>query len=196
MAEESKFRGKYRIASVRLPGWDYTTAGAYFITICTHDRQHFLGEIQAGVMHRSAAGTIAEGMWYQIPQYFANCQLDAFIVMPNHIHGILGLTTLDRASDHASQSPQQLLKGGFAGPLNPMLSNHSVAKILRWYKGRCKFEIAKINPAFAWQSRFYDHIIRHSADLARIQQYITTNPAHWPQDCHYPTLPPSSSSSS
>jgi putative transposase len=187
MAENSKFRGKYRIASVRLPGWDYATAGAYFITICTHDRQHFLGEIQAGVMQRSTAGTIAETIWHQIPQHFPNCQLDAFVVMPNHIHGILGLMSPDDASQ------ARLGQGGFSGSLNPMRSNHSVSKILRWYKGRCKFEIAKIDSTFAWQPRFHDHIIRHPTDLARIQRYIITNPAHWPQDCHYPRDKSSSS---
>jgi|GEM_PF-6219194 len=88
----SKFRQKYRIASARRPGWDYRTPGAYFITICTHDRHHFFGSCTQGVMTLSPIGDIVRRFWYEIPQYSPNVELGAFVVMPNHVHGILILT--------------------------------------------------------------------------------------------------------
>ena len=87
-----KFRNTYRIESARRPGWDYRTPGAYFITICTHQRYHFFGTCTDGAMTLSPIGEIIHRFWYDIPQYSANVELGAFVVMPNHIHGILILT--------------------------------------------------------------------------------------------------------
>ncbi|MBW4542795.1 MAG: hypothetical protein KME43_27265 [Myxacorys chilensis ATA2-1-KO14] len=82
------YKNKYRIESARKPGWDYAGNGAYFITICTQNRQHFFGNIQNGIMDLSIAGEIAQKLWWEIPDRFPHVQLNAFIVMPNHIHGI------------------------------------------------------------------------------------------------------------
>lgn len=87
--EQAKFRGKYRIASARLPGWDYATAAAYFVTVCTGDRHPFFGHIAQRVMHCSALGQMAGDIWDLIPSQFPHCTLNAFVVMPDHIHGIL-----------------------------------------------------------------------------------------------------------
>jgi REP element-mobilizing transposase RayT len=84
-----KFRNKYRTESNRLPGWDYRNSGAYFVTICTQNRDHFFGECQNGKMTLSTAGMIVQGCWYQIPYLIAHAHLGAFVVMPNHIHEIL-----------------------------------------------------------------------------------------------------------
>jgi len=87
-----KFQNKYRIPSARLQNWDYRWAGAYFITLCTHHRQHFFGEIANGKMQLSEIGKIANELWYQIPHHAKNVELGAFVVMPNHIHGIIIIT--------------------------------------------------------------------------------------------------------
>ncbi|MGB3848670.1 MAG: transposase, partial [Tunicatimonas sp.] len=84
-----KYQNKYRIASARAPWWDYGWEGAYFITICTHDRQHFFGNIEGGVMQLSPVGALAHQYWQEIPGRFPYAQLDAWVVMPNHMHGIL-----------------------------------------------------------------------------------------------------------
>src|SRR5690554_7950352 len=84
-----KFNNKYRIQSARVPWWDYGNAGAYFITICTKDRAHFFGEIQEAKMIWSPVGAIADVLWHEIPNHTNNVELGAFVVMPNHIHGIL-----------------------------------------------------------------------------------------------------------
>jgi REP element-mobilizing transposase RayT len=87
-----KFQNKYRIPSARLQNWDYRWAGAYFITLCTHHRQHFFGEIANGKMQLSEIGKIANELWYQIPHHAKNVELGAFVIMPNHIHGIIIIT--------------------------------------------------------------------------------------------------------
>jgi REP element-mobilizing transposase RayT len=87
-----KFQNKYRIPSARLQSWDYRWAGAYFITICTKNRFHYFGEIHDGKMQLSHIGIIADILWYQIPHHTQNVELGEFVVMPNHIHGILIIT--------------------------------------------------------------------------------------------------------
>ncbi len=88
----SLFQNQYRIESARLQGWDYSRAGLYFITICAHDRAHFFGEISAGEMKLSPIGEIVAEEWQKTPQIRSNVELDAWVVMPNHLHGIVGIT--------------------------------------------------------------------------------------------------------
>ena len=83
------YLNKYRIETTRLPGWDYTSPGYYFITICIRDRLCVLGEIRNGKVHLTPAGIIAEKYWRVIPSHFPSAGLDAFIIMPNHMHGII-----------------------------------------------------------------------------------------------------------
>ena len=84
-----KYQNKYRIPSARKPGWDYRNAGAYFITICTKDRRHFFGEVKDQQMVLSTMGAVVQGFWFEIPKHFDHVRLGEFVVMPNHIHGIL-----------------------------------------------------------------------------------------------------------
>jgi len=86
---QNKFQNKYRIPSSRLQTWDYGTNGAYFITICTQNREHFFGVVQNGTMQLSETGKIAEQLWIEIPNQFPFIELGNFVVMPNHVHGIL-----------------------------------------------------------------------------------------------------------
>ena len=109
-----KFRNKYRIASARLPGWDYRNAGAYFVTICTQNRTHFFGNCQDGKMALSTAGMIAQGCWYQIPYLYPQVQLGAFVVMPNHVHGILILEDVfDVAKNNNNLNTVRVNENGF-----------------------------------------------------------------------------------
>lgn len=84
-----KYKNKYRIPSARLRGYDYASEGAYFITICTHNREHFFGEIADGKMHLNEIGKLAEKYWAEIPDHFPDVELGNFVIMPNHTHGIL-----------------------------------------------------------------------------------------------------------
>mgnify|MGYP002476918240 CR=1 FL=1 len=121
----------------------------------------------------NGTGKLAERFWKEIPDHFPFLELDNFVIMPNHVHGIL-IIKRGTAETRLIAS----LRGGFAGNKNPMF-HINISRIIRWYKGRCSFEINKIHPGFAWQPRFYDHIIRDAADWERIRNYITDNPANW-----------------
>ena len=90
-----KYRNKYRIESARKPGWDYRNAGAYFITICTHNRVHHFGECKNGKMKLSTIGAIVQGFWFEIPKHAENVRLGEFVVMPNHLHGVLILSAME-----------------------------------------------------------------------------------------------------
>jgi putative transposase len=212
MAE--KFRNKYRVPSARLQNWDYGSNGAYFITICTKEMQHFFGEVVDKKMILNSVGVLAEEYWIEILKEFPYVEFGNFQIMPNHMHGILiidksvvpatvetrfiasnldGIIEDERSKDDADSSETRLIAsvlpekdgiGGFSGENNPMLSDN-ISRIIRWYKGRCTFEMRKINPNFGWHPRFHDHIIRNSESFERIQNYIEENPARWEEDKFY-----------
>jgi putative transposase len=193
-----KFRNKYRVPSARLQNWDYGANGAYFITICTKEMNHFFGEVVDKEMNLNAFGVLAEEYWTGIVKQFPYVELGNFQIMPNHMHGILiidksvetrfiasnldGEITGETRLIASVQSQREI--GGFAGENNPMLLEN-ISRIIRWYKGRCTFEMRKINNDFEWHSRFYDHIIRNSESFERIQNYIEENPSRWEEDKFY-----------
>ena len=191
-----KFKNKYRIPSSRAQWWDYSNIGAYFITICTAQRQHFFGKIVKKIADPNALqpqfiatlqgtelGKLAEKYWYEIPDQFNFVELGSFVVMPNHIHGILVVTHDTDVDESSTPTPKT---GGITGHKNPML-NENIARIIRWYKGRCTFEMRQINTDFKWQSRFHDHIIRTDEEYLRIHHYIQQNPDNWDTDRFYQT---------
>lgn len=103
----NKYQNKYRIPSARLQNWDYGWNASYFVTICTQNRIHYFGEIVGGAMQLSEIGQMAEKFWYEIPQHFPFVKLDAFVVMPNHIHGIITIAKTD--------SDREIVHGGGNG---------------------------------------------------------------------------------
>jgi len=96
---------KYRIGSKRLKGYDYTSPGKYFITICTKNKIPYFGKIENGEMELSYCGEIAEKFWLEIPNHFPLIELDEFIIMPNHMHGILIIRNPDSISGNPVQTP-------------------------------------------------------------------------------------------
>ena len=285
-----KFQNKYRIPSARLESWDYGVNGAYFITICTDKMQHYFGEVFEREMQLNELGKLARDLWQEITNQFPYVELGNFVIMPNHMHGILIInksvsvetrfiaSPLENANTNSPlnnndidpqlnnnkivktrfiasppenantnsplnnnndidpqlnnnkivktrfiASPREnadpnsplnnndidpqlnnnidpriidnenvetrliasvLRKGGIAGDKNPML-NENISRIIRWYKGRCSFEMRKIHADFRWHSRFHDHIIRNSKSFDTIQTYIENNPSKWGEDKFY-----------
>jgi REP element-mobilizing transposase RayT len=186
-----KFKNKYRIPSARLQSWDYGANGAYFITICTQNREHFFGEIVDGEMQLNQLGQLAYNYWLDIPNHFPFVELGNFVIMPNHTHGILIIdrnnveTRLIASLPPQTENPPQTeINGGFAETKNPMF-HENISRIIRWYKGRCSFEMRKIHADFSWQSRFHDHIIRDAHSFETIQNYIANNPLNWKKDKFY-----------
>ena len=194
-----KFQNKYRIPSARLQHWDYRWAGAYFITICTQKRTPYFGEIADGKMQLSHIGVIADILWYQIPHHDQNVELGTFVVMPNHIHGILIINNnnnLNNANNvvetlHATslqmdqmyqtdQTNQTDKKNEQMANISP--NSNSVSAIIRSYKSAVTKHVHRLGFEFQWQTRFHDHIIRNDVSFQRITNYIITNPANWQDD--------------
>lgn len=188
-----KWRDKFRVATVRLQHYDYTTNGVYFITICTHHHRYLFGECNDGQMTLSTIGAIAQGFWYEIPKHFAFVTLGEFVVMPNHLHGILILDTPPIEKLHRNVCIPAPPKNEFFSNISPKAN--SISTIVRSYKSICS---KHINPAFPqqdfkWQTRFYEHIIRSEHSYEKIANYILNNPLAWEEDKLYnPTshLPP------
>ena len=176
-----KFQGKYRIESTRLKTWDYGDNGAYFITICTKNREHYFGEINHGKMVLFHVGVIADILWYEIKNHAKNVELDAFVVMPNHIHGILILNDPDPGNPvdtgHAlylQDSPSQKRYQN--------QGKNTVSSMIGSYKSAVTRHARRLGWEFEWQSRFHDHIIRNDEAFERIKNYIINNPKNWKED--------------
>lgn len=181
-----RFQGKFHKPLTRLSNWDYGRNAAYFVTICTMDRECFLGKVVDG-MKLSEIGTLANKYWLEIPIHFPYVELGAFVVMPNHVHGIIIIhkecsCAINRTTTMIeNKNESSVIKGGFAGIKNPML-NDNLSRIIRWYKGRVSFECRHLHAGFAWQSRFYDHVIRSERAYQAITRYINNNPLKWGND--------------
>ncbi len=171
--------------SIRLKGYDYSQPSSYFITMCTKDRACILGEIIDGRMLLSEVGKIAERCWRDIPAHFRQTRVDAFQVMPNHLHGIIeirapvgtpvGTTGTPVGTRHVSQL-------GFAGEKFGKPRPGSLSTIVRSFKAAVTKE-AREKGLFPdkplWQSRFYDRIIRDDVGRFFVRQYIELNPLMW-----------------
>jgi len=186
-----KFRNKYRITSTRLQNWDYGSNGAYYITMVTAQREHFFGEIVQGEMQLSEIGKIAEKNWVAIPDHFSFIELGNWVVMPNHIHGILIINKLESPTvkvAETSVAPVETPKLGVSTEISTTANAskkwkpNTIGSIINQFKRICTIQARKIDFVFAWQERFYDHIVRDSADFERIQNYISDNPSNWKED--------------
>jgi putative transposase len=177
------FRGKYRIESTRLRRWDYDLPGWYFVTICVRDRKCVFGEITAGELQATPLGRVAAKHWIGIPSHYENVHLDAWVLMPNHLHGIVVL-----AGDHP-YTPDPVPIGTYSGPT---LREHipvpgSLATVIRSYKaGVVRWARQNGYADFAWQQRFHDRIIRSEKMLNAIRDYIDRNPSNWLLDADHP----------
>ena len=186
---QGKFQNKYRISSIRAQWWDYGWNGAYFITICTQDREHYFGEIQNDKMVLSEVGIIADILWHQIPIHHKNVELGDFVVMPNHIHGIL---IIDKQSDNIDVDN---VETGHALSLPPLSSlpkpgsqrfqnigKNTISSIVGSYKSAVTKHANRLGYPHQWQKLFYDNIIRNNNDYQRISDYIVSNPENWAKD--------------
>lgn len=183
---KNKFLGKYRIGSKRLSDWDYSQTGYYFITICAFQREEIFGEIKNGKMILNGIGKIIEEEWLKTAKIRSNVRLDKFVIMPNHLHGILIIGNTENV-----ETPRRGVSTA-ASELNipanphhhPEWKSNSISTIINQFKGICTKQILTINPGLKriWQPRFHDRIIRDEEELNRIQDYILTNAENWESD--------------
>lgn len=205
------YSGEHHRHSIRLPGYDYSLAGAYFVTIVTQGRVCLFGSVVQGEMMLNDIGRLIEHRWHEIPPHFPNVQLDAFVIMPNHIHGIIIITGVGAGlvpaqSDSAGLVPAQSdpgattrvapTMGNMGVPAVGDMGAPTVGDIVGAFKSMTTVEYIRgvkqgLWPPFhrrLWQRNYYEHIIRNERELAAIQQYIRDNPANWKSDAERPTL--------
>ena len=184
--------------SIRLQGFDYSQSGAYYITIVTYRRECLFGEIQNGGMQLSDMGRIADENWRTIPEHFPQVELGEFVVMPNHVHGIIVLVGATQwvAPTWVAPTPIAITPGDQTAvvpvgtkPNGP--KRGSIGAIIGAYKMSVTRRIqAELNGANIWQRNFYEHIIRDNDDYGRIHYYIESNPVNWMEDNENPGKKP------
>jgi len=178
------FQNKYRIKTARYEGHDYSQNGYYFVTICVKDKQEYFGEVVNGEMKLSEVGKSVNEEWAKTEKIRKNVKLDKFVVMLNHLHGIV---IIEDSRDALNASPKigrrtqcvstdENCKNKF-GP-----QTNNLASIIRGFKSASTKIIRNTLPYFQWQSRFYDRVIRNETELGKIQEYIERNPKFWDED--------------
>ena len=170
-------RPEHRHQLRRLRGYDYSRAGAYFITACTHGRANLFGKIVRHEMRLNIYGRMVQEVWNGLPGHYPHVALDAFVIMPNHIHGIVILSV------GAGLKPAPT-------PKPASTPRHGLPEIVRAFKTFSAQQINRLRhtPGIpVWQRNYYEHIIRNNAALNRIRQYVKANPAHWEKDRENPT---------
>ena len=148
----------YHRQSIRLKDYDYSSIGYYYITLCTNNRLNILGHIENNTVKLSSLGELAQKEWVNLTNRYKNIVLDEYIIMPNHIHGIIAI-------EHKS--------------------NISIGDIICGYKSVTTRKYNKANNCngtILWQRNYYEHIIRNEKELYKIQQYIIYNPLKWNSD--------------
>ncbi len=181
---------KHHRRSIRLKGYDYAQAGAYFITICTQNRESRFGEIVNSKMVLNDAGRMVQTEWEQLRERFSSIELDAYVVMPNHFHAIVTITDSDNnvgaglvsapngATTRVAPTAQRPTLGDIVGAFKSLVTNAYIRGVreLGW-------------PPFdkrLWQRNYHERIIRNERELNAIRQYIYDNPAHWLNDAENP----------
>jgi len=171
--------------SLRLKGYNYANCGAYFVTMCAQNRECLFGDIVAGVMQINKYGLMIQKWWMELPNKFKNVEMNTYMIMPNHLHGIISIVGADRCvcpdRKYADSN-----KGAHTGaPLH---------RIVQWFKTMSTNEYLRniyekgwqrLNGKL-WQRNYYDHIIRNETELDRIRQYIINNPSQWDNDENNP----------
>ena len=199
--------------SIRITNYDYAGMGSYFVTICTYNKESLFGDIINMKIRLNDLGKVVEECWRAIPIHFEMVELDTFVVMPNHVHGIIMITdtTTLVGATHASplssttrtnicQSPLDIDSDSrwatHASPLRSSCSTHpkgpnsqSLGAIIGSFKSEVSKWYHKINTTpsqTVWQRNYYEHIIRNDTEWDQIRQYIKSNPARWNEDRENP----------
>jgi len=188
-----KFQNKYRIQSTRLKHWDYGWDAAYFVTICTKNREHYFGEIVDGEMKKNEIGMIVETEWLKTFDMRPDMNLKSgeFVVMPNHFHAIIIIGQNQYNTQRCRDAMHCVSTTGTTGTTGTKPKNQfgsqskNLASIIRGFKIGVTKNARKIQPNFIWQSRFYDHIIRNEESFNKIAEYIIKNPLNWDKDKFY-----------
>ena len=157
--------------SIRLQGFDYGSEGWYFVTLCTHNRQCIFGDIHCDTVRHSLLGQIAQEHWLRIPEFFPWVTLDEFVIMPNHMHGIICI------DEHEHSEPIPL-----TATTKPTGTRGTLGSVIRGFKSAVT-KNARIESGAkeVWQRNYWEHIVRGHESLVAIREYVVNNPLRW--DC-------------
>ena len=174
--------------TIRLKKYNYSDAGWYYVTICTQNMECLFGDIIDNQMNLNQFGKIVKQYWLEIQKHFNNIELDEYIIMPNHVHGIV---VIRNAKPFVGNDHRVVPFNNQVGHDGPTLRNTQLLfRIIQWFKtittnvyikGVKNKQYPRFNKRI-WQKSFYDHVIRNEFDLNRIRQYIRDNPLNWDND--------------
>lgn len=167
------FKNRYRVDTWRAPWWNYRDPGWYFVTVCTYLRVPWFGDVAGDRMRLNEIGRIVDDEWHRTSFVRPNVYLDAFVVMPNHWHGLLEIRYPwpPLSEPEAVDTPAARLWPGSLGAIVGQIKSMATKRIR-----------ASGETGFAWQTRFYDRILRATDHLDRVRAYIRNNPRHWRRD--------------
>jgi len=191
---------KHHRRSIRLLDYDYSEEGAYFVTICTQNRECLFGKIKNGQVGLSPIGKITRDCWLEVPKHFNNAQLENFVVRPNHLHGIVVLEKrVEYIKPLQDQKKNRIVGVQYIEPIAdketvPYKYQHvtpkSIGSIIRSFKATVT-QTCRENSldGLIWQRNYYEHVIRSEEKLNKIRAYIRANPELWETDPENPALP-------
>ncbi len=167
-----------RRPSLRLKGIDYSLPGSYYVTICSHQRMRIFGDVTLGEVHLSPAGEAVRNVWLDLPGRFPRVVCLELVVMPNHLHGVLALTSPIHEKDKGavSSAPASEHRG---------FRNAGLPEIIRAFKSLSAIRVNQIlgrRGVPVWQRNYYEHIIRDEKGFGQIREYILRNPERWNWD--------------
>ena len=193
-------RDVHRRRSIRLRGFDYSGSGAYFITVCTHQRQPLFGHIADGIMVLNAAGEMVESVWRELVNKFPGIRLHEFVTMPNHIHGVIEI--MQPVGADLCVCPELCVcpdgANAYKGECKGSHTGAPLPEIVQWFKtmttNACirgvKHDGWRPFAGRVWQRNYYEHVIRDQRAYLHIAGYIRSNPLQWPADrYHIDTAP-------
>ena len=170
---------KHHRRSIRLKGYDYSSAGAYFVTVCVKGGESVLGEVVDGQMVLNEYGRIVQTCWKNLVNHYEHVILDAFVIMPNHIHFIV-IFVITKVGMGLSPTPTSVKRHGLP----------EIVRALKSFSARRINELRDATGTPFWQRNYYEHIIRNERALNAIREYIQNNPANWLEDQLHPAAPP------
>jgi len=155
-----------RRKSLRLKSYDYSSSGAYFITVCSYKKGLLFGEVSNDQAITNSFGLTVKKCWDDLPNHYPQINLDSFIVMPNHVHGIVWLM-------------HEAVGAGLRPAPTPL---SEIVRAFKSFSGRRINELRKTPSLPVWQRNYYEHVIHDEEDLNKIREYITNNPLKWALD--------------
>lgn len=167
-----------RRKQLRVKGYDYSQNGYYFVTICTQNKGSVFGRIRDNKMHTNNIGEIAHNCWNEIPLHYPFVQIDEFVVMPNHVHGVIVIAnkTIVGANDHSPLQRNNVIKG----------TSRTLGAIIRGFKIGVVMAIKNFGyDKPIWQRNYFEHIIRSDEEFQEVRRYIADNPKNWKKDKLY-----------